>query len=103
MPKRSPGKGRGADVFLGEDYRSPVKKPRPPKGQGADVFLEPEFSLPPPAEPAPPKRPPLLAPAVMEAALDRVHETLAPALGRLDRSHLIVMLWLRVALKEAGL
>jgi hypothetical protein len=36
----------------------------------------------------------------MEAALDRVRQTLTPSV---DRPHLIVMLWLRVALKEAGL
>lgn len=95
MPKRPPGKGRGADIFLGEDDRSPIKKRRIPKGQGADVFLGPEFS-------PQPKRPPLLAPAVMEAALDRVRRTLSPAPGLIDRSHLVVMLWLRVALKEAG-
>lgn len=97
MPKRPPVKGRGADVFLGEDDRTAVKKPRSPKGQGANVFLGPEVS------PPPPRRPPLLAPAGMEAALDRVRATLAPAAGLIDRSHLVVMLWLRVALKEAGL
>lgn len=96
MPKRPPGKGRGADIFLGEADH-PVKKRRTPKGQGADVFLGPEVS------PPKPKRPPLLAPAAMEAALDRVRQTLPPSLGTVDRSHLIVMLWLQVALKEAGL
>jgi hypothetical protein len=97
MPKRPPAKGRGADIFLGEADSAPIKKRRTPKGQGADVFLGPEIS------PPQPKRPPLLAPAAMEAALDRVHQTLAPSLGPVDRSHLIVMLWLRVALKEACL
>jgi hypothetical protein len=96
MPKRPPAKGRGADVFLGETDQAPLKKGRTPKGQGADVFLGPEVS------PPQPKRPPLLAPATMEAALDRVRQTLTPSLGPVDRSHLIVMLWLRVALKEAG-
>jgi hypothetical protein len=38
----------------------------------------------------------------MEAALDRGRRTLSPAPGLIDRSHLVVMLWLRVALKEAG-
>ncbi len=96
-PKRPPGKGRGADIFLGGDNGSPVKKRHTPKGQGADVFLGPDIS------PPQPKRPPLLAPAAMEAALDRVRQTLIPSLGPVDRSHLIVLLWLRVALKEAGL
>ena len=99
MPKRPPGKGRGADIFLGEDDRSPVKKRRTPKGQGADVFLGPESGPPE----APPPRPPLLAPAAMEAALERVRQTLSPEPDRIDRSHLIVMLWVKVALKEAGL
>jgi hypothetical protein len=97
MPKRPPGKGRGADIFLGEADQTPLKKRRSPKGQGAEVFLGPEIS------PAQPKRPPLVAPASMEAALDRVRQTLTPSLGSVDRSHLIVMLWLRIALKEAGL
>ena len=96
MPKRPTGKGRGADVFLGEADQAPIKKWRTPKGQGADVFLGPESS------PPKPQRPPLLAPATMEATLDRVLQTLSPSFGLVDRSHLIVMLWLRVALKEAG-
>jgi hypothetical protein len=97
MPNRPPGKGRGADVFLGEANDAPLKKRRTPKGQGADVFLGPEIS------PPRPKRPPLLSPASMEASLDRVRQTVALAPGLIDRSHLVVMLWLRVALKEAGL
>lgn len=100
MPRRPTGKGKGADIFLGEGPPTAVKKRRAPKGHGADVFLGPETS---PPEPPPPLRPPLLAPATMEAALDRVRQTLSPALNLIDRSHLIVMLWLRVALKEAGL
>ncbi|MFA4903983.1 MAG: hypothetical protein WC600_14715 [Desulfobaccales bacterium] len=95
MPKRPISKGRGADIFLGATDQ-PIKKRRAPKGQGADVFLGPEIS------PPEPKRPPLLAPAAMEAALDRVRQTLTPSLGTVDRSHLVVILWLRVALKEAG-
>ncbi|MHB9072240.1 MAG: hypothetical protein ACYC6G_01815 [Desulfobaccales bacterium] len=96
MPKRPIGKGRGADIFLGEADH-PIKKRPTPKGRGAEVFLGPEVS------PRPLKRPPLLAPAAMEAALDRVRQTLTPSIGPVDRSHLIVMLWLRVALKEANL
>jgi hypothetical protein len=96
MSKRQPGKGRGADIFLGADDRAPVKKRRTPKGQGAEVFLGPEVS-PPPSQ-----RPPVLAPAAMEAALDRVCQTLPPAPDRINRSHLVVMLWVKVALKEAG-
>ncbi len=96
MPKRPPGKGRGADIFLGEDDHAPIKKRGTPKGQGAEVFLGPEVS------PPPPQRPPLLAPAAMEAALDSVRQILSPALDLIDRSHLIVVLWVRVALKEAG-
>jgi hypothetical protein len=99
MPKRPPGKGKGADIFLGEGDLPPVKKRRTTKGQGADVFLGAEKSAPQP----PRKRPPLLSPTVMAAALDRACPSLAPSPGRLDRSHLLVMLWLRVALKEAGL
>ena len=95
MPKRPPAKGRGADVFLGKDDRTPVKARRTPKGQGADVFLGPGVT-------PKPKRPPILSPALMETALDRVRQTLSPVPGRIDRSHLIVMLWLRIALKEAG-
>ena len=102
MPKRPPGKGKGADIFLGEGDSPPVKPRRTPKGQGADVFLGAEINAPQPSPP-PRKRPPLLAPAALAAALDRVCQSLAPSHGRPDRSHLLVMLWLRVALKEAGL
>jgi len=101
MAKRPPGKGKGADIFLGESDSTPVKKRRTPKGQGADVFLGRES--PQPAKPAQPKRPPLLAPAAMEAALDQVCQRLAPAHISINRSHLAVILWLQVALKEAGL
>jgi hypothetical protein len=95
MPKRPPGKGKGADIFLGEADNPPVKKRRPPKGQGADVFLSAEASPPPKSQ--------LLGPAKMAATLDRACLTLRPSHGRIDQSHLIVMLWLRMALKEAGL
>ncbi len=101
MPKRLPGKGKGADIFLGEEDTPQVKKRRTPKGQGADVFLGAEISPPQPSI-LPRQRPPLLAPAALTAALDRVCLSLAPSHGRLDRSHLLVMLWLRVALKEAS-
>jgi hypothetical protein len=101
MPKRGSGKGKGADIFLGEAGAAPVKKRRAPKGQGAEVFLGPE-TPPPPAKPSPPKRPPLLSPTAMAAALDRVCPRLAPCRGTIDRSHLLVVLWLRVALKEAS-
>jgi hypothetical protein len=101
MPQRPPGKGKGADIFLGEGDPPPVKKRRTPKGQGADVFLGVELSTPQ-ASTLPQKRPPLLAPTALAAALDRVCQSLAPCHGRPDRSHLLVMLWLRVALKEAG-
>lgn len=103
MPKRPSGKGKGADIFLGEGDTPPVKKRPTPKGQGADVFLGAEPSPPPPAKPSPPKRPPLLSPTAMAAALDRACLSLAPSQGRLDRSHLLVMLWLHVALKQASL
>jgi hypothetical protein len=102
MAKRPPGKGKGkgAEIFLGEPEAPPVKKRRAPKGKGADVFLGPEG--PQPAKSSQPKRPPLLAPAAMEAALEAVGQRLAPARGALERSHLAVVLWLQVALKEAG-
>ncbi len=95
MPKRPPGKGKGADIFLGEGDKPPVKKRPTPKGRGAEVFLGEEAS-------PPPKRP-LLAPAKLAAELERACLTLRPAHGHIDQSHLIVMLWLRMALKEAGL
>jgi hypothetical protein len=71
MAKRPPGKGKGkgADIFLGEQDTPPARKRRTPKGQGADVFLGAEGG-PQPAKPSQPKRPPLLAPAAMEAALE---------------------------------
>jgi hypothetical protein len=98
MTRRPPRKGRGAEVFLGEDDSPPVKKRRTPKGKGADVFLG--------AEPAPvrlrkPKPPP--APDLLAAGLDELSRTLAPSHGRLDRSHLVVTLWLWVTLQEACL
>jgi len=102
MPKRPPGKGKGADIFLGEADTPPVKQRRTPKGQGADVFLGAEPGAPSPPPSAQPKRPPLLAPTAMAAALDRACQTLAPSHKRLDPSHLLVLLWLQVALKEAG-
>ena len=95
MPKRPPGRGKGADIFLGEGDKPPVKKRLTPKGRGAEVFLGAEVS-------PPPKRP-LLAPAKMAAALDRACLSFRPSHARIDQSHLIVMLWLRIALKEAGL
>ena len=95
MPKRPPGKGKGADIFLGETDKPPVKKRPTPKGRGAEVFLGAEVS-------PPPKRP-LLASAKIAAALDRACLSLRPSHGRIDQSHLVVMLWLRMALKEAGL
>ncbi|MFZ5448015.1 MAG: hypothetical protein ACOZFS_05195 [Thermodesulfobacteriota bacterium] len=95
MPKRPPGKGKGADIFLGDMDTPPVKKRPTAKGQGADIFLG--------TEPCPPQKPPLLAPAKMVEALDRASQIFIPSHGRIDRSHLIVILWLRVALKEAGL
>jgi hypothetical protein len=94
MPKHPPGKGKGAEIFLGEGDQLPVKKRHSPKGRGAEVFLGAEVS-------PPPKRP-LLAPAKMAAALDRACLTFRPSHGRIDQSHLIVMLWLRIALKESG-
>jgi hypothetical protein len=104
MAKRPPGKGKGkgADIFLGEQDTPPARKRRTPKGQGADVFLGAEGG-PQPAKPSQPKRPPLLAPAAMEAALEVACPRLASSFGTIDRSHLAVILWLRVALKEAGL
>ena len=39
----------------------------------------------------------------MEAALDQVCQRLAPSHCFIDRSHLAVILWLQVTLKEAGL
>ena len=104
---RRPPKGRGADIFLGEGDTPPVKKRRIPKGQGADVFLGeapgPSWTRipqPPPVPPGPASPP--AAPADLVAGLDRLCLTLKPSQGRIDRSHLVVMLWLWVALKEAG-
>jgi hypothetical protein len=102
MPKRPPGKGKGADIFLSEQDTPSLKKRRTPKGQGADVFLGAETSPQQSPQPPQPKRPPLVSPTAMAAALDQACLSLAPSHGRLDRSHLLVMLWLRVALKEAG-
>jgi len=99
MPKRPSGKGRGADIFLGEADTPPIKPRRTPKGQGADVFLGAETS---PPQPSQPKRPPLLAPTAMAAALERACLSLAPSPARLDRSHVLVLLWLQVALRESG-
>lgn len=107
MTRRPPGKGRGADIFLGEENPPPVKKRRIPKGKGADVFLGTEAGPLKTRPPAPPPRPqgpvtPPPTPAGLIKELDRLCRTLPPAPGPLDRSHLVVMLWLRVALQEAG-
>jgi len=106
MTRRPPPKGRGADIFLGEADRPPVKKRRAPKGKGADVFLGQEpgpaktkTPQPPPAPPRPTSPP--LTPAALTTGLDRLCRTLPPACRRIDRSHLVVLLWLWVALKEA--
>jgi hypothetical protein len=106
MTKRPPGKGRGADIFLGEGDTPPVKKRRLPKGKGADVFLGTEpgtakTRTPPPAPARPGQVSPPPTPAGLVKELDRLCRTLAPAQGRIERSHLVVMLWLRVALQEA--
>jgi hypothetical protein len=98
MTRRPPRKGRGAEVFLGEDHSPPVKKRRSPKGKGADVFLGAE---PAPVRPRKRKRPP--AADLLAAGLDELGRTLAPSHGRLDRSHLVVTLWLWVTLQEARL
>ncbi|MGA9755172.1 MAG: hypothetical protein WBV23_08500 [Desulfobaccales bacterium] len=100
MTRRPPPKGRGADIFLGAADTPPVKKPRGPKGRGADVFLGEE---PGPQPTCAPSRPPgTPGPADLAAGLEQLCRSLQPSHGRLDRSHLMVMLWLRVALKEAG-
>jgi hypothetical protein len=100
MTKRPPPKGRGADIFLGEngDRRRPTSKPRA-KGRGADVFLEAEPGKPRPRRrpPSPETAPP--APDRLAAGLDELARSWAPPAGGLDRSHVMVMLWLQVALK----
>jgi hypothetical protein len=98
MTRRPPRKGRGAEVFLGEDHSPPVKKRRTPKGKGADVFLGAE-----PAPVRPRKRKPPPAADLLAAGLDELGRSLAPSHGRLDRSHLVVTLWLWVTLQEARL
>ena len=65
-----------------------MQKRRLPKGRGAEVFLG--------AAPVPG------AAADLTVGLDRLHLILKPAHGHIDRSHLVVLLWLGVALKEAG-
>jgi hypothetical protein len=102
MTRRPPRKGRGVEIFLGEDDSPPVKKRRTPKGKGADVFLGAEPVPVKPRKPKPPAGPPP-APAVLTAGLDELCRTLAPSHGRLDRSHLVVTLWLWVILQEAHL
>jgi hypothetical protein len=102
MPKRPPGKGKGkgADIYLGKEDAAPPQKRRAPKGRGAEVFLGSEPAPPPAPQP---KRPPLLAPTALAAALDQAALRLHSSHGSLDHSHLIVMLWLQIALKEAAL
>jgi hypothetical protein len=103
MTRRTPPKGRGADIFLGEGG-SGGATPRPrPKGRGADVFLgaEPEVGRP--------RRRPQLrgsgtpAPDRLAAGLDELARNWDPAARELDRSQVAVMLWLRLALQgEVG-
>ena len=103
MTRRPPRKGRGAEIFLGEDDSPPVKKRRTPKGKGADVFLGAEPAPVKPRKPKPPPAGPPPAPDLLAAGLDELCRTLVPSHGRLDRSHLIVTLWLWVTLQEARL
>jgi hypothetical protein len=106
MTRRLPRKGRGAEIFLGEDDSPPVKKRRTPKGKGADVFLGAE---PAPVKPRKPKLPPATpkpagpprVPDLLVTGLDELCRTLAPSYGRIDRSHLVVTLWLWLTLQEA--
>jgi len=101
MTRRPPRKGRGAEVFLGEDDSPPVKRRPSPKGKGAEVFLGAEPVAVKGRKSKPPAGPPL-TPAGLAAGLDELCRTLAPSPGRLDRSHLVVTLWLWATLQEAG-
>jgi hypothetical protein len=69
--QRPPGKGREVDIFLGEGDTPQVKKRRTPKGPRADVLLGAEISTPQPSILPRQKRPPLLSPTTMAAALDQ--------------------------------